>query len=119
MRLGRRSISWVAIYAIALHAILWGVAPMTAASPLDPFSVICHSEAAAPGEQAPAAPAHTQACDHCNLCSAGPATAALFPVFAGQLAPARLLQILRPVSAILAGHLATTPKLARGPPQFA
>jgi hypothetical protein len=119
MRLGTRSIGWVAIYAIALHAILWGVAPMTAAPSTDPFSVICHSEAAAPAEKAPAAPAHTQACDHCNLCSAGPATAALFSVFAGQLMPARLLQILRPVSAILAGHLATTPKLARGPPQFA
>ena len=119
MRLGRRSISWVAIYAIALHAILWGVAPMAAAPASDPFSVICHSEAASPAGQAPAAPAHTQACDHCNLCSAGPATAALVPVFAGQLAPARLLQILRPVSAALAGHLATTPKLARGPPPFA
>ena len=43
MRLGRRSISWVAIYAIALHAILWGVAPMAAAPASDPFSVICHS----------------------------------------------------------------------------
>lgn len=32
MRLGRQSISWVAIYAIALHAILWGVAPMAAAA---------------------------------------------------------------------------------------
>jgi hypothetical protein len=119
MQLGRQSISWVAIYAIALHAILWGVAPMTAAPSTDPFSVICHSEAPAPTEQAPAAPVHTQACDHCNLCSAGPAPAALVAVFAGQLAPARLLQILQPVSAALAGHLATTPKLARGPPQFA
>jgi hypothetical protein len=92
---------------------------MAAGAAADPFSVICHSEAGAPAEQAPAAPAHTQACDHCNLCSAAPASAALVPVFAGQLAPARLLQILRPVSAALAGHLATTPKLARGPPQFA
>jgi hypothetical protein len=121
---GRRALSVVAIYAIALHAILWtALAPQVAGSPLDPFSVICHSgpQTGAPAEQSPEnpAPAPGHACDHCNLCSAAAAPAALVPIFAGQLAPARLLQILQPASAALGGHLATTPNLARGPPQFA
>src|SRR5471032_616383 len=119
---GKRSISVLAIYAIDLHAILWSaVAPQLAASPLDPFSVICHSQGANPADETPAdAPsAPSQSCDHCTLCSAGPAPVALTAVFSGQLAPARLLQVLRPASAALGGHLATTPKLARGPPQFA
>jgi len=121
-RNGKRGISVLAIYAIALHAILWGAAaPRIAASPLDPFSVICHSEAATPADETPAGPAQApaQPCDHCTLCAANTALAALASVPAGQLAPARLLQILQPISAALGGHLTTTTKLARGPPQFA
>jgi hypothetical protein len=119
---GRRILSVVAIYAIALHAVLWSaVAPQIAAAALDPFSVICHSDAASPGEQtpanAPSAPSH--ACDHCNLCSAAASPAALVATFAGEIEPAPLLQILQPASAAPGGHLATAPKLARGPPQFA
>jgi hypothetical protein len=119
---GKRGISVLAIYAIALHAILWSAAaPQIAASPLDPFSVICHSEASAPGDQRPSEPASapTHACDHCTLCAANATPATLTPVLAGQLSPARLLQILQPVSAALGGHLMTTPNFARGPPQFA
>jgi hypothetical protein len=119
MRLGgRRVVSVLAIYAIALHAILWGVAPMAAGPSVDPFSVICHSEAT-PAEQSPATPAPAHACDHCNLCSAAPAPAALNSVVTDWLAPARLLQILQPATAAVRGHLATTPHLARGPPVFA
>jgi hypothetical protein len=118
MRLGgKRIISLVAISAIALHAILWGVAPL-AGPTLDPFSVICHSDSAAPAEQTPTGPAPTQLCDHCTLCSAVNASATLDFVFAGQLVPARLLQILRPASMALRGHLTTAPNLARGPPLF-
>jgi hypothetical protein len=43
----RRVLSWMAIYAIALHTILLGVGPLIAAPTVDPFSVICHSEAPA------------------------------------------------------------------------
>ena len=119
MRLGgRRTVSLVAIYAIALHAILWGIAPMAAGPAADPFSVICHSDASVPAEQSPASPAPMHACDHCNLCSIATSPAALGSVLAGQLAPARLLQVLQPVSAGVRGHLATTPNLARGPPLF-
>jgi hypothetical protein len=118
---GRRAIGLVAIYAIALHVILWSaIAPTLAANQLDPFSIICHSEADAPPDQAPdnPAPAPGHACDHCNLCSVS-APPALAPIFAGQHAPVRLLQILQPTSSAVSSHLTTTPKLARGPPSFA
>jgi hypothetical protein len=108
----------LAILAIALHAMLWGVAPMAAAPSLDPLAVICHSDTSAPGEQTPASPSHSQSCDLCTLCAAANASAALDSVITGQLAPARLLHVLRPASAATRSHLATAPNLARGPPIF-
>jgi hypothetical protein len=119
----RRIPSLLAIYAIAMHTILWGAGPLTATPALDPFSVICHSVAPAglADQNAPVAPdrAPTHACDHCNLCSAIAPPAELDYVLAGQLAPAPLLQLLRPVSTAARSSLAITPKLARGPPTFA
>jgi hypothetical protein len=123
MRLGgKRALSLVAIAAIALHAVLWtAVAPLAASATADPFSVICHSDgSAAPTEdQTPASPAHSQACDHCTLCSATAAPVALDTVLAGRLEPPRLLEILRPLASAARASLSTTPKLARGPPSFA
>jgi len=118
----RRKLSWVVIFTIALHTILWGVATPLAAGPaIDPFSVICHSGAQAADEHSPASPASTpaQACDHCNLCSVAAPPVTLATALAGQLAPARLLHILRPASAATHASLLTTPKLATGPPSFA
>jgi len=60
-----------------------------------------------------------QGCEHCNLCSAAAAPATLDEVIIGQLIPAPLLQILRPVSAVATAGLAASPKLAQGPPAFA
>jgi DUF2946 family protein len=117
---GKRALTVVAIYAIALHAILWGaVSPQAAA--YDPFSVICHSDGADPAGQSPESPSPTpaHACDHCNLCSGGPTPITLVPIFAGQLAPARLLQILRPASSANGRHFVTDIHFARGPPHFA
>ena len=119
---GRRVLSLIAISAIALHAILWGVAPLSAVPTLDPFSVICHSEtqAVSPGDQSPAdpgsAPAH--ACDHCNLCSTTAVPVALDSVLASRLAPLHLLHVLIPTVALRDG-LADDPNRARGPPTLA
>ena len=122
MRSGAKQIlSVVAAYAIALHAVLWvAAAPYALASPIDPFTVICHSDAGAPADQTPdqgpLAPAHT--CDHCNLCSALP----LPPpqaVLADYLAPALILNVLRPISVARREHATADPKLARGPPAIA
>ena len=116
-----RSLSVVAIFAIALHGVVLGLAPL-AATINDPFSIICHSGASALAgdDQAPSNSGGTpQDCEHCNLCSAAAAPATLDNVVTGQLVPARLLQIVRPVSAIATAGPAASPKLAQGPPAFA
>jgi hypothetical protein len=124
MRTARQIVNFVAIYAVALHAILFGFAPMLAGGSAgnDPFAIICHSDAqgVAPAEQSPGRPdiVPGHVCDHCNICSAS-TSPVLNSVLAGQLAPTRLLQVLQPVSAAVRSHLAITLHLARGPPNFA
>jgi hypothetical protein len=116
-----RCLSVVAIFAIALHGVLLGLAPL-AASAGDPFSIICHSGASAQtgDEQAPSNSGRTpQGCEHCNLCNAAAPPTALNAVVVGQLIPARLPQILQPASAVATAGLAASPKLAQGPPAFA
>ena len=112
---GRRVLSLVAIYAIALHTILWGAGVPYAAA-VDPFSVICHS--AAPGEPAQA-PSHSPVCDHCTLCSAMAPPAPQPGGTIAQLLPAPLLEILRPASFARSSSFSYTPNLARGPPAVA
>lgn len=106
----------LALYAVALHVILLGLAPLGVnAAAADPFSVICHSTAA--GDPSPADPglAPGQACDHCNLCST---TAAPPPpdIALAALAPTRVLHALRPASAPARPGLTSGPNRARGPP---
>jgi hypothetical protein len=117
----RQCLGAAAILAIALHGLLLGLAPLAASAAADPFTVICHSAPQTPGEdQAPAnRDIRAHGCDHCNLCSAAPAPGALDEVLAGDFAPARLLHVLRPVSADTRHGLATSPNRARGPPTFA
>jgi hypothetical protein len=123
MRSGTRQVlSVTAAFAIALHTVLWAaVAPMAATAAVDPFTVICHSEASGPAEQTPdhgaLVPAH--ACDHCNLCSAATPPAVPDAVVLDQLAPADLLLVLHPVSIALRDGIAASQHRARGPPSFA
>jgi len=116
----RRASGWTAIYAIALHTSLWAAVAPFATPVVDPFTVICHSEASAPADQTPdngpLLPAH--ACDHCNLCSAiAPPVPLNTP--SASVAPARVLQVLRPASIAPRRDVTADPKLARGPPAFA
>ena len=120
----RRGVTLLAIYAVALHVILLGLAPIAAnGATVDPFSVICHSAAstALPGDEAPGQPdlVPGHACEHCNLCSATAPPSAPDIVLIGDLAPARLLQVLRPASQAARAGIAFRPNLARGPPLFA
>jgi hypothetical protein len=115
-------VSWVAIFAVALHAILTGLVPLTSATPVDPFSVICHSQPAnaAPGNQAgQPASAPSGPCDHCKLCSAVPAPLPPEALLDSDLAPTGLVEVLYPASMAPASGLAVTSKLAQGPPQRA
>jgi hypothetical protein len=110
----------MAILAIALHTVLWGaLAPMAAsAASVDPFSVICHSGSSTPAEQSPQAPAPASACDHCTLCAAAAAPSdTVDNIVAGQLLPAKLLDVLRPATTAARDGVASTPHQARGPPQ--
>jgi hypothetical protein len=125
MRRGvKRSLGWLAIVAIALHTVLWGVAaPVASASTVDPFSIICTSasHSADQNDQSPSGqvPAPAAACDHCNLCSASAApSASLDSIIAGQLQPAKLLQVLRPAITTVHDGVASNPRQARGPPQL-
>jgi hypothetical protein len=118
----KRSFSWLAILAIALHTILSGAAMPAAASTLDPLSVICHSgtQATSPAEQAPDSPAPSSTCDHCALCGASAAPpVSLDRIVTGQLLPAKLLLVLRPALSAAREGLSSNPHQARGPPQFA
>jgi hypothetical protein len=117
----RRTVTVLAIYTIALHTVLWAaVAPFTAAPPVDPLTVVCHSEASAPADPAPhgpISPAH--ACDHCNLCSAAAVPLAPNMSVVGRIEPVRTLSILHPANASRRDDVAVDPKLARGPPAIA
>lgn len=120
MRSGvKRVLSVLAIYAVALHTILSGIAPLASASALDPFSVICQSGTQAPAEQTPQAPAPSSSCDHCTLCGAAAAPpVTLDRIAAGQLLPAKRLRVLRPAPAAARDGLSSNPHQARGPPQL-
>ena len=116
--LSKKVLSWVAIYAVALHTLLTGIAPVFAAqNNADPFAVICLHDASAP-TSLPSGLVPGHACEHCNLCSAvAPPPAPDFVAF-GNLMPTRLLQVLRPASAAPGISIVYRPNLARGPPLF-
>ena len=114
----------LAIYAVALHVILFGLAPIAAnGATVDPFSVICHSAASTAllGDEAPGQPdlVPGHACEHCNLCSVAAPPPAPDIVLIGHLLPTRLLQVLRPASHTPSAGVAFRPNLPRGPPHFA
>src|SRR6185312_1317413 len=118
---GKRVLTWVAIYAVALHAILLGVvSPLVAAQPaFDPLSAICHSAPAEQAsDQAPApsglVPGH--ACEHCNICAVYAPPIAPHDALAGILEPARVLDVLNPSSAAPRVADVSRSRLARGPP---
>jgi hypothetical protein len=116
----RRGVTLLAIYAVALNVIFLGLSPLgAAAGAVDPFSVICHSISDTQGDETPQPdliPGH--ACEHCNLCSAAAPPPAPTVGLAIDLEPARILQVLRPVSAAPRIGVTSDPKLARGPPRF-
>ncbi|MGB7258560.1 MAG: DUF2946 family protein [Pseudolabrys sp.] len=121
---GKRVLTWAAIYAVALHAILLGVvSPLVAAQPnFDPLSAICHSVPAdqasdqTPG-QSGLVPGH--ACEHCNICAVYAPPVAPDDALAGILEPARVLDVLSPSSAAPRAADVSRSRLARGPPLFA
>ena len=110
-----------AIYAIALQTILLGVSPLTDGSPVagDAFSVICRSDIRSIDsiDQAPGGADHLggYGCDHCILCNA---SVPLPPdTFIVTELPLSVSQVFRSAWFAPTVGIASSPKLARGPPQ--
>src|SRR5262245_50569103 len=116
----RRSATVLTIYTVALHTALWGIAPRYSALPVEPLSIICHSEASGPSHPAPIdGPLPSGPCDHCKLCSAVTPPVPPETVLVTCFRPAQTSQVLRPVDVVRHDAVAANPKLARGPPVFA
>jgi len=120
--LAKQVMSWVAIYAVALHLILLGLVLIAANGEIvNPFSVICHSVPAdVASDETPGKPdlIPGHACEHCNLCSAAPPPAPA-SVLIGSLLPTRLLHVLSPASQTPSAGVSFRANFARGPPLFA
>jgi hypothetical protein len=117
--LARLITSWVAIYAVALHVILLGLAPIaTNGDSLNPVAVICHSVTSDDGASGNPGLAPGHACEHCNLCTAAAPPEPGIELI-GALLPSRLLQVLRPAPHLPRRGIVSSPKLARGPPRLA
>lgn len=118
----KRGAAWLAIYAVALHVILLGFSPIAASgkASVDPFSVICHSIPAAGADRVPVKSGFipSQACEHCNLCSAIAPPPSPDLALIGTVVPASVLGILRPASMAARVGVTSDPRLARGPPRF-
>ncbi len=116
--------AWLAIYAVALHVILLGFAPVFSGGTagFDPASYICHSVAAGnTGQdqgQDKSGFVPSQACEHCNLCSAMAPPPLPDLALIGTMVPATVLGVLRPALAPLRSGTPSDPKQARGPPRF-
>lgn len=120
-RTARKGMSLMAIFALFMHAILFGVPMQAAASAVDPFTIICHSGPVDPAatDQTPAGQPPSKACDHCSLCFAGAALGGPDAILAGRLNPPVLLHVLVPASSAARLPIAASPHWPRGPPQRA
>ena len=118
----KRSTAWLAIYAVALHVILLGFAPVlaNATAGFDPASFICHSQPAGDADQGQdkSGSLPSQACEYCNLCSAMAPPPVPDLALIGTITPARVLGVLRPAATAVRVGALSDPKQARGPPRF-
>jgi hypothetical protein len=121
-RFWQRSVTLLALYAVALQVILLGFLPVSpgVGAPIDPFAIICQTTgpAAQPGEPPPGKLNFIpgRAIDHCNLCIAAAPPPAPDVAVAVDFASARVLHVFRPVSVLTRTRPTSNPKLTRGPP---
>jgi hypothetical protein len=118
----KQGMAWLAIYAVALHVILLGFAPIAASgtATFDPTSFICHSLPSGDADQGQDKSGFvpSQACEHCNLCSAMAPPPVPDPALIGTVRPASVLGVLRPAPTAVRTGAPSDPKQARGPPRF-
>jgi hypothetical protein len=121
----QRSLSLLALYAVAAHVILLGFAPVNAGvfAVIDPFAIICHTTgpAAAPGAPPPGTLHFIpgRAIDNCTLCNAAAPPPAPELALNIDFAPVRVLHVMGPKSITARPGLTSDPRLARAPPFFA
>lgn len=89
----------------------------------DPAAFICHSVPAGNASDADQGQdksgfAPSQACEHCNLCSAMAPPPLPDPALIGIVTPASVLGVLRPALTAVRTGAPSDPKQARGPPRF-
>ena len=121
--LWRRSVTLVALYAVALHIVLLGFLPagFGTFSPIDPFAIICHTVGPAehPGEPPQGRLQYLpgRAIDRCDLSNAVGLPPSPEEFFKVDLRRTRLLDVLRPHAASEQKSLIYPANLIRGPPQ--
>src|SRR5215472_14417523 len=95
----RKSATLIAVYAIALQALIWGFVPAGHFG-FDPFAIICTADGS--GDHQPAPAQHRSACDAClAACSSSPALVPANVAFSPVLFPAtpkRLTFFAEPLS---------------------
>jgi len=119
----RRSVTAIALYAVALHVTLLGFLPINPGSfaPVDPFALICHTTGTpdAPGKPPPGTwhflPG--RAIDHCNLGSDAALSPAPGIAVGIDFAWARLTHVLGPLAIPARPRIASNPRLSRAPPR--
>ena len=109
----RKSAALVAVYSIALQAVLWGFAPAGHFG-FDPFAIICTAGSA--GDHAPSLPQHRSDCDGClAACGSSPALVPASVAFSLMPFPARpkRLTVLVEAPSLQPRH---QPQESRAPP---
>ena len=95
----RKSATLIAIYLIALQALIWGFVPAGHFG-FDPFAIICTADSS--GDRQPTPVQHRSDCDAClAACSSSPALApaiAAFSLFFFSDGPKRLTFLAEPLS---------------------
>ena len=118
----RRSVTLLALYAVALHVILLAFLPIIPGSfvPVDPFAIICQTTgAAAKPDQPPPGKLHFlpgRVIDHCDLCSAAAPPPAPDVAHAVDFRSARVVHVFSPLSTPARSGFIFPSKLIRGPP---
>jgi len=119
----RRSVTLLALYAVALHILLLGFLPpeLGSFSPIDPFAIICHTVDPSGGQGKPAQGKLQylpgRAIDRCDLSSAVAPPPSPDESFRIDLQRTRLLDVLEPHSVGEHKSLVYPANLIRGPPQ--